>query len=148
MAPIVESIEIARRPEDVFSYLIDPSHIPEWQESAVSVRRLDEGPPKVGSRVVITRRVGSREREMTNELSELNPPSSWTARGVDGPVRATAKGRIEPVGDGDRSRVTIELDFEGRGLGMLLVPLVVRRQASAEMPRNMRKLKELLEGGT
>jgi hypothetical protein len=44
--------------------------------------------------------------------------------------------------------VTIELDFEGRGLGKLLVPLVVRRQAQQEMPRNMRSLKERLEGGT
>jgi hypothetical protein len=39
------------------------------------------------------------------------------------------------------------LDFEGRGLGKLLVPLVVRRQARGEMPKNSRKLKELLESG-
>jgi uncharacterized protein YndB with AHSA1/START domain len=148
MVPIVESIEIARRPEDVFSYLIDPSHMPQWQESVVSVRRLDEGAPAVGSRIVVTRRVGSRARELTMELSELNAPTSWTGRGVDGPVRAIARSRIEPVGNGERSRVTIELDFEGRGIGKLLVPLVVRGQAKAEMPRNMRKLKEILERGT
>ena len=29
MAAIVESIEISRRPEDVFSYVTDPSHLPE-----------------------------------------------------------------------------------------------------------------------
>jgi uncharacterized protein YndB with AHSA1/START domain len=148
MAAIVESIEIDRRPEDVFSYLLDPSHLPEWQESAVGVRRLDDGPVAVGSRVVVTRRVGSRDREMTNELTELSPPNSWTVRGTDTPIRATAKGRIEPLGNGERSRVTIELNFKGRGIGKLLVPLVVRRQASAEMPRNMRKLKENLEAGT
>lgn len=148
MAPIVESIEIARRPEDVFSYLVDPSHMPEWQEGVVRVRRLDEGPAAVGSRVVVTRRVGGRDREMTMELSELNAPTSWTGRGVDGPVRAIAMSRIEPVGNGERSRVTIELDFEGRGIGTFLVPLVVRGQAKAEMPRNMRKLKEILERGT
>ncbi|SRR6266536_2972579 len=147
MAPIVESIEIVRRPEEVYSYMMDPSHLPEWQESVVRVRRLDEGPAKVGSRVVVTRRVGGREREMTSELSEQNPPNNWTIRGVDGPVRGMVNGRIEPVGEGERSRVTIELDFESRGIGKLLVPLVVRRQAKAEMPRNMRKLKELLESG-
>jgi hypothetical protein len=43
--------------------------------------------------------------------------------------------------------VTIELDFEGHGIGKLLVPLVVRRQAQREMPRNMRSLKERLESG-
>ncbi len=31
MALIVESIEISRRPEDVFSYVTDPSRLPEWQ---------------------------------------------------------------------------------------------------------------------
>ena len=148
MAAIVESIEIDRRPEDVFSYFMDPSHMPEWQESVVSARRLDDGPAAVGSRVIVTRRVGGRDREMTNELTEQNPPSSWVVRGIDTPVRATAKGRIEPVGNGERSRVTIELDFEGRGIGKVLVRLIVRRQAEAEMPRNMRKLKELLESGT
>jgi uncharacterized protein YndB with AHSA1/START domain len=145
MAPIVESIEISRRPEDVFSYVTDPSRLPEWQESVVSVRREDEAPVAVGSRVVVTRRVGRREAAMTMELTELNPPSSWAVRGIDGPVRGIAKGTIEPLGDGERSRMTIVLDFEGHGIGKLLVPLVVRRQAQAEMPRNQQKLKQRLE---
>ena len=145
MAPIVESIEISRRPEDVFSYVTDPSHLPEWQESVVSVRREGDAPPAVGSREVVTRRIGRREIPMTVELSELSPPSSWGVRGIDGPVRGIVKGTIEPLADGQRSRVTITLDFEGHGIGKLLVPLVVRRQASAEVPRNLRKLKEQLE---
>ncbi len=145
MAPIVESIEISRRPEDVFSYVTDPSRLPEWQESVVSVRREDSGPIAVGSRVVVTRRVGRRERTMTSELAELNPPGSWAVRGIDGPVRGNVKGTIEPLDDGARSRVTIELDFQGHGIGKLLVPLVVRKQAQKEVPRNQQKLKEQLE---
>ena len=145
MAPIVESIEISRRPEDVFSYATDPSRLPEWQESVVSVRPEGGARPAVGSRYVITRRIGRREVPMTMELTELTPPSSWAIRGVDGPVRGIVKGTIEPLGDGDRSRLTIALDFEGHGAGKLLVPLVVRRQARAEMPRNEQNLKERLE---
>jgi hypothetical protein len=57
------------------------------------------------------------------------------------------KGRVEPLGDNARSRVTIELDFEGHGIGRLLVPLVVRRQAQKELPTNLRNLKERLESG-
>jgi Polyketide cyclase / dehydrase and lipid transport len=60
MAPIVRSIEIARRPEDVFSYAPDFSRFPEWQEGVVSVRPQAEGPPGVGSSAVVTRRVGPR----------------------------------------------------------------------------------------
>jgi len=44
-----------------------------------------------------------------------------------------------------RSRLTIAVDFEGHGIGKLLVPLVVRRQARAEMPGNIAKLKKRVE---
>ena len=144
MAPIVSSIEIARRPEDVFAYAMDAARLPEWQESLLSARTEAGGPPAVGSRLVQTRRVRRTERTMTLQLTEFAPPRSWAARGIDGPVRAMVKGMVEPL-DGDRSRVTIELDFEGHGIGKLLVPLVVRRQAAAEMPPNMRRLKQRLD---
>ena len=100
-----------------------------------------------GTRVVVTRRVGRRDMAMTVELADLNPPRSWSVRGVDGPVRGMFKGTIDPLRDGAASRVTMVLDFEGHGLGKLLVPLVVRRQASREMPKNQQTLKQLLEGG-
>jgi len=84
---------------------------------------------------------------MTAELTELNPPTSWAVRGIDGPVRGNVRGTIEPLDDGMRSRVTIELDFEGHGIGKLLVPLVVRRQARKELPKNQQSLKDRLESG-
>jgi hypothetical protein len=79
------------------------------------------------------------------ELAELTPPTSWVVRGLDGPVRGDVEGRIDPLDDGARSRVTIELDLHGHGIGKLLLPLFVRRKAQDEMPRNMQKLKERLE---
>lgn len=149
MPPIVESVEIARPAAEVYAYMVDPAHLTEWQEGLVSVRQQGEAGVAVGSRFVTVRRVGGRERTMTMELVELNPPKSFRGRGVDGPVRGIVYGRVEPVGDGTRSRATIELDFEGHGIGILLVPLVVRRQAKHEMPKNMRMLKDALEqGGT
>jgi hypothetical protein len=39
------------------------------------------------------------------------------------------------------------VDFTGHGIGKLLVPLIVRRQAANEMPENMKRLKQRLEGG-
>ena len=147
MTAIVESVEIARTPAEVFAYVTDPTHLPEWQESVVSVERVGGEPRGVGSRVKVVRRVGRVERTMTSELAALNPPSSWEVRGVDGPVRGMVKGTVAPLDDGRRSRVTIELDFESHGVGKLLVPLVVHRQARKEMPRNTQHLKERLEAG-
>src|SRR5215203_4916087 len=60
-------------------------------------------------------------------------------------TRAQVTRRIGPLDEGARSRVTIELDLQGRGIGRLLLPLVVRRKAEHEMPRNMQLLKERLE---
>ena len=147
MAPIVASVEISRRPEDVFAYVTDPSHLPEWQESVVGVETAGSVPAGGGSRTVVTRRVGRREMKMTAEIT-VDPPRSWSVRGVDGPVRGNVKGTVEPLDGGARSRVTIELDFEGHGLGKLLVPLVVRRQAQKELPKNAQTLKQRLESAT
>ena len=145
MAAMVESIEVGRSPEDVFSYAVDPSHLAEWQESLVSVRQEGDGPIAVGTRTIHTRRVGRGERTMTMELTEHDPPRAYAFRGVDGPVRAIGSVTVDPLEGGARSRVTIDLDFEGHGLGKLLVPLVVRRQARDELPRNLRNLKQRLE---
>jgi uncharacterized protein YndB with AHSA1/START domain len=147
MAPIVESVEISRRPEDVFPYATDPARLSEWQESVVSTSMESSGPLAAGSRVKHTRRIGRAERTMTIEMSEISPPRRWAFRGVDGPVRPVATGTVEPLEDGARSRVTIELDFEGHGIGKLLVPLIVRPQAKRELPRNQQRLKERLESG-
>jgi len=146
MATIVASTEILRRPEDVFAYVTDPSHLPDWQESVVRAEKVSDAAAGGGFISVITRRVGPREMKMTAEIT-LDPPGRWTVRGVDGPVRGNVKGTVEPLADGARSRVTIELDLDGHGLGKLLVPLVVRRQAQSELPKNMQNLKATLESG-
>ncbi|WP_369261766.1 SRPBCC family protein [Streptomyces sp. R35] len=148
MSAVKESVDISRRPEDIYSYVMDPTHLMEWQESVVSVRPLDELPLSVGSRVVVTRRLGSREFPMTMEVTDIDPPHSWHLRGSGGPVRSEVQGTIEPLGDGERSRLTIDLDFEGQGMGKLLVPLVVSPKARKEILRDELKLKELLESGT
>jgi uncharacterized protein YndB with AHSA1/START domain len=57
MAPIVSSIEIDRPPEAVFSFVTDPSRLPEWQDGLVSSRAEGGGPPTVGSRAITVRRV-------------------------------------------------------------------------------------------
>jgi uncharacterized protein YndB with AHSA1/START domain len=146
MAAIVGSVEIARRPEAVFSYVTDPSHFPEWQESVVAARPESHGPLAVGSRALVTRRVGRRELATTEEVAVLDPPRRWGFRGAGGvPVVGIANGTIEPLDGGERSRLTIALEFEGHGIGRLLVPLFIRRQARRQLPRNQQRLKVLLE---
>lgn len=146
MAPMVHDVEIGRSPEDVFSYVTDPTHFSEWQDAVVGAERLDVGPTRPGSRIKLTRKVGKRTVTMTSELIEYDPPKSYAFRVIDGPVRAKGRGRFEPLDDGARTRFTFELDFEGHGIGRLLVPLVVRKQAAQELPQSHANLKSRLEG--
>jgi uncharacterized protein YndB with AHSA1/START domain len=147
MAPLVHSVEISRTPDDVFAYVTDPARFAEWQDAVVRANRLDTGPMETGSKLSLTRRVGKREQTMTSELTEYDPPRSYAFRVLDGPVRAVGSGRFEPLDDGARTRFTFELDFEGKGIGKLLVPLVVRRQAAKELPESHANLKRRLERG-
>lgn len=145
MSAISKSIEIDRRPEDVFDYVTDPTHLPEWQDSALSAVPMGELPVHVGSKVVVTRQIGKRRIPTTMQVMELDPPRSWHMHGLDGPVRPDVRGRIEPLDGGTRSRVTLAVDFEGHGVGRALVPLVVKPMVRKEMPRGEEKLKHLLE---
>jgi len=140
---IVATAEVDRSAEDVFAYATDPTRFAEWQSGVVS-GHLDGGSPGVGARCITVRRIGGVERESTSEVVHLDPPRTWGVRGVDGPIRATVDVTVEPLGD-DRSRVAIAVDFAGHGIGRLLVPLVVRREARREMPANLARLQQRLE---
>ena len=138
------SVEVDRPAAEVFAYATDPSKFHEWQKGVVSGSMDGDGEPKIGDHCLTTRRIGGAERPATSELVRRDPPRSWAVRGLDGPIRARVDVTVEPLAD-TRSQLTIAVDFEGHGIGRLLVPLVVRRQARAEMPGNVATLKERVE---
>lgn len=147
MAPIVGTVEVGRSPSEVFAYVTDPSRFAEWQWGVVSARLAEGGPAAVGSRIIATTRIGGTEQVSTLEITELSPPRRWVVRGVDGPVRVTVDVTVEPLEGGAGSRVTLAVDFEGRGAGKMLVPLVVRPQAAKEAPKTARRLADRLGQG-
>jgi hypothetical protein len=144
MAPITASIDVDRSAEEVFAYATDPSRFSEWQKGVVSGHLESTGAPQVGDRCFTTRRIGLANRPVASELVCFDPPHKWGVRGVDGPIRALVDVAVEPRSDAS-ARLTIVLDFEGHGIGRLLVPLLVRREAQREMPVNVATLKQRLE---
>ena len=146
MTQIVADIDIARAPAEVFAYVTDPSRFGEWQAGVVSGHTEGDGAPAVGTRCMMTRRIGGSERTSTSEITEISPPATWAIRGIDGPIRAVVRVTVEPRGDGEQSHVSISLDFSGHGIGKMLLPMVVR-QARKEVPQSCQKLKQRLEDG-
>ena len=144
---ITHSIEINRRPEDVFAYLDDLARHGEWQDQIVSVHVDTEGPTRVGSKATEVRKLGGREQTMSYEITEHDPPRSFAFKGLDGPLRPVGRGTVEPVGDGSGSRVSIEFDFETHGLAGKALKPIATGQARKEIAKNQEKLKERLESG-
>src|SRR5580700_780269 len=107
------SSEVARPPADVFAYVTDPSTFPQWQQGVVR-GRLDTPTTQVGSKCTTVRKIGGREREVTTQITECDPPRRWADRGIDGPIRAIIKVAVEPLEDASHSRVTIDVEFAGR----------------------------------
>jgi polyketide cyclase/dehydrase/lipid transport protein len=148
MPPIVTSAEIERPAAEVFASATDPARFSQWQKG-VEAGHLDgdtdaSGLPRPGALCVTTRRIGGASRPVTSEFAHIDPPRAWGVRGIDGPIRAAVDVLVEPVTD-SRARLTITVDFAGHGIGKILVPLTVRREARKEMPENMAALKRMIE---
>lgn len=150
MSAIVTSAEVERPAAEVFAYATDPARFREWQKGMVDGHMEGAtdatGSPAVGARCLTTRRVGGADRPATSELVHIDVPRTWSVRGVDGPIRAAVDVLVEPITE-VRSRLTISVDFIGHGIGKVLVPLVVRREARKEMPDNVAALKQRMEAG-
>jgi uncharacterized membrane protein len=143
---IVETIDIARSPGEVFAYLDQLDRHGEWQEQIVAVKVDTEGPTRVGSRATETRKVPGGNRDITYEVTEHDPPHRVAFKGLDGPVRPVGTVTVEPIGDGSSSRVTLEFDLIGKGPGKIVAP-IARREARRQIPKDQARLKERLEAG-
>jgi hypothetical protein len=123
-----------------------PTHpdLPNGRRVSSAATWRADGSPSVGDHCVTVRRIGFANRPSTSELVRIDPPRSRRVHGIDGPIRAIVQVTVASLA-ADRSRLTISIDFEGHGIGALLVPMIVRRQARSEMPTNITKLKARLE---
>jgi carbon monoxide dehydrogenase subunit G len=126
------TIEIARTPEDVFSYLTDVSNLPTWQ-AGVRSATLQDG------RIEESRSLLGREFETTVEIVEQEEPRLFTLHALDGPVDLTVRHELEPTDGGTRMTVTAEGDVPGFAAGLLV------RAAEKQLRKDFVRLKEILE---
>jgi carbon monoxide dehydrogenase subunit G len=126
------TIEIARPPEDVFSYLTDVSNLPAWQGGVKSATLRD-------GRVEESRSLLGRELHTTLEIVEQNEPRVFTLRALDSPVPFTVRHELEPADGGTRLTVTAEGGVPGFAAGLLA------RRAEKQFRKDFERLKEILE---
>jgi carbon monoxide dehydrogenase subunit G len=126
------TIEIARTPEDVFSYLTDVSNLPAWQAGVRSATRHD-------GRIEESRSLLGRDFDTTLEIVDQEEPRLFTLRALDGPVPFTVRHELEPTSDGTRLTVIAAGDVPGFAAGLLA------RAAEKQLRKDFVRLKEILE---
>src|SRR5437870_12184786 len=104
MAPVIDSIEIARSPEEVFAYMDQLERHGEWQDQIVSVKRETEGPTGVGSRATDVRKMPfGKPQAFTYEITEYDSPRRVAFRGTNGMIRPEGIVTVEALDSGPKS---------------------------------------------
>jgi len=120
-----QTFTVAKPPEEVFAYMVDPATLADWQTSKVEVLPLTDGPPRLGYRVKERTKAGGRTFDQVVEFTEFVPGEALTVHIVEGSVPVDGRWTFEPDGDGG-SRVRFVAEGPLPGAMRLLQPLVRR----------------------
>jgi uncharacterized protein YndB with AHSA1/START domain len=99
-----QCIDIARSPEEVFTYLTDPSKLSTWQD-AEEVVQLTPGPVGAGTRLREVHKVLGRRRVEITEFVVYEPGRRFDIRVIDGPP-IDGRWDFEPAPAGTRLTFT------------------------------------------
>jgi carbon monoxide dehydrogenase subunit G len=115
------TVETNASPEAVFAYLSDFTNTNEWDPGTVQTV-LVSGDGGVGTTYRNTSKFMGRETELTYEVVKHQPNSLFALRGENSSVIANDSMEIAP--NGFASRVTYTADFQFKGIGRFLAPLL------------------------
>jgi uncharacterized membrane protein len=143
--PVVVQIEIDRPAADVWEYMENSEHNPEWIPNMKSARWTTDPPIRVGSRYDQVARFLGREVRTSFEVTAHEPGRMITISSLPGssfPITITRQ--LDPI-TAERCRVTETAGGDAGGFYRVAEPLMgpmVRRNIA----RDYRRLQQLLEG--
>lgn len=144
MKPVTVEIEIGRSPADVWEYLVNAEHNPEWLKNMSSCRWITEPPIRIGSRYEQLAHFLGKEVRTTFEVSALEHQRLVTITSLPGssfPLTITRK--LDPIGS---QRCVVTEIAGGDTTGFYRVAeLPMRFMVRHNIGRAYRNLKQLLE---
>lgn len=142
MINVEDSIIIDRPIAEVFAYVSDLTHAPQWQTGLIDVRKTTAGPLGIGSQFTFVRKFLGRTLEASNAFTAYRPNEIVTFVTTSGPMSVEASYLFSQVPEG--TRVTCQMAMKPGGFTRLAEPLIgasIRREMAAEFGF----LKDLLE---
>jgi uncharacterized protein YndB with AHSA1/START domain len=138
MIKIERTITIHRPVDEVFAYLCDVEHGPQYISGQRAAHMTSVGPMAIGTTFVTT---GKFPRQSgSNEVIEFEPNSRLTWKATFG-GRATTTWRFDP--SGQSTRITFTRMSDATGLLRLAEPMM-EQLANGQVDHDLGALKELL----
>ncbi len=146
MAKIRESVDINAPPERVWAVVAeDVTNAPRWTTYLEKVEKLDDGPPRKGTRYRYHLDLAGHKEKLEVDQTVFTRPKKCSGRFIRGPLKGTWAYTYTARPDGS-TRLVYVMDYELTGLlrfaGGLLGP-----QYAAGIRQNMQSLKKYVEAG-
>lgn len=116
-------------PDRVWEVMSDVERWHEWTQSVTRVKRLDDGPFTVGSRVMIRQ---PRFPPALWKVEEIVAGRDFTWVSVSPGLRVIGRHGVEPVGGGSRATLSLELQGLFGGLFGRLIQGITERYLAYE----------------
>ncbi|MFJ8897593.1 SRPBCC family protein [Streptomyces sp. NPDC102359] len=141
-------VDIDRPIEDVFDYLADGRHDPEFSPRVLRMEKSPDGDTHVGTVFHSTVKDAGMRSQRDFEISELTAPTRLRWHEVSHNSITAKEGGydLEPTGDGG-TRLRLFNVLEGHGVGKLLLPLAAGASRK-DAPAFGRRIKEAVEAST
>src|SRR5438874_337841 len=111
MSRLEASVEISRAADQVFAYVIDPMHTPQWMHAVLAGSSLSSDPIEVGTTFHHRWQLLNRLLDTTYEVLECEPGRTFTYQSIVSSVRRLVCLRLEPTAEGTRLTCCIEQDL-------------------------------------
>lgn len=137
---------IGAPPAEVFAYLSELDHLPEWQSGVVSVRRTSEGELQVGATATVTRQLMGQRVEAPLTITEHDPPRRLAIGSEVSGVKAHATLDLAAAEDGLATDLTFAMEIRGSMLTSFMEPMIAGA-AGGDIDASLEKLRNRFAGG-
>jgi uncharacterized protein YndB with AHSA1/START domain len=134
------AVTIARPPEAIFPYLVEPALQAKWSD--VPMRLLTDGPLGPGSQLEVTFGMGPLKARVVLLISAVEPGRRMTWQTSEGKIEWEGEYLLVPSGESTELRQDGRLTF--KGMWRLIEPLVGGEIKKGEV-KELEKLKAVVE---
>lgn len=149
MMNLRDRVDIARPPEEIWTFVADPTLLQRWNPNVQRVEPQSLGRPERGYRYRAAYALGGKVSQMEAEVEEFRPPRRMVVRLTGGRLPPTAVVReiydLLPIADGTRLTQTIDWSRAGLPLWFRIVAWFISRFGRPTGKRFLVRFKELVE---